>query len=348
NSGLFAQAVPLFSEKTVDVPTEMKPNAGLADMLRYRPVQFNPNALNAERVAVELFDGQKAVFQRTPNAHTNVFEGGWSGAATGTWHGNLIVTPIKTGYRADIFWEHHYFQVFPSGNGTYFLVETNRSNIPAEDCHDLRTNPGLKSKMEDSPEASGDDPVACNIRLLVAYTNAANNWSQSNGFGDALGLAQAAINVTNTTYANSQVNFRVELAHLVRVGYTESGSFATDVDRFQNPSDGNMDEIHALRDLYRTDLCVLITEGNADCGRAFGIGADADVELRQYYCGFRVAVGRRHLQRLDQLFALLIRLRCLIGAHWLGLRDDTDAARRCHRGQVGTIAPTGGLAIDAS
>ena len=59
--------------------------------------------------------------------------------------------------------------------------------------------------------------------------------------------------------------------------YVESGSTATDVVRLGNPSDGHLDEAHALRDRVGADLVHLIVDGNqVDVGgRAIYPGAFA-------------------------------------------------------------------------
>ncbi|MCB9344094.1 MAG: T9SS type A sorting domain-containing protein [Lewinellaceae bacterium] len=245
-------------------------------VVRYKLVQIAPDILKSRQISIELFDGETAYFDQFEHQTTSLSDNSWSGKSAGKKFGNLIITQDYDAIQASVFWGKKLYRIVPLEGETYLLLEIDNSNFPNEDCIDLKNGSLFLDKPTDLSKDPGDNPVGCNIRLLVAYTDAANTWAQNNFFTDALGLAQAAIAATNTSYNNSNVNFQVELAHLVRVGYTETGSFATDVDNFQDPSDGNMDEIHALRDLYRADLCVLITQGNSDCGRAYEIGADAD------------------------------------------------------------------------
>lgn len=236
------------------------------DVVQSRVVVFNAEALEARWIFATLFEGTAVVFERSDQP----IENGWMGQAIGKQRGNLILTPTRTGYHASLFVDRDYYRLFPLEGNYYLLQQIDRSSLPDEDCRDLKGSTSLQQKASAKPP--GDDPIGCTIRLLVAYTDAAGTWAQNNGFGDAVGLAQAAVNASNATLANSDVDFTFELACVVRVAYTESGDFATDVGRMQDPSDGDMDELHALRDLYRADLCVLITEGNGGCGRAFEIG----------------------------------------------------------------------------
>ncbi len=65
----------------------------------------------------------------------------------------------------------------------------------------------------------------------------------------------------------------MELARVMQVNYAESGDDDTDLPRFQNTSDGILDEVHTARDLYDADLCCLVVESLDACGLAFSIGA---------------------------------------------------------------------------
>lgn len=237
-----------------------------ADVVQSRIVVFNAEALEARWIFATLFEGAAVVFERSGHP----IENGWMGQATGKQRGNLILTPTRAGYHASIFVDKDYYRLFPLEGNLYLLQQIDRSSLPDEDCRDLKGSALPQKKSSAKPP--GDDPIDCTIRLLVAYTAAADTWAGNKGFSDAVGLAQAAVNASNATLANSDVGFNFELACVVRVAYTESGDFATDLGRMQNPSDGIMDELHALRDLYRADMCVLITEGNGGCGRAFEIG----------------------------------------------------------------------------
>ncbi len=58
--------------------------------------------------------------------------------------------------------------------------------------------------------------------------------------------------------------------HTAEVVYTESGNITTDRNRLQNPSDGYVDNVHALRDTYEADVVTMIVEnGGGYCGIAY-------------------------------------------------------------------------------
>ena len=82
---------------------------------------------------------------------------------------------------------------------------------------------------------------------------------------------------TNQAYAASGVHHRLALVRMSEVAYTETGDSSLDLHRLADPSDGHMDEAHALRDRLGADLLHLMVSesrfaGIAISGGAFSIG----------------------------------------------------------------------------
>ncbi len=110
----------------------------------------------------------------------------------------------------------------------------------------------------------------CKIRVLVLYTSSAES-SVSN----IINTVNTAVSLTNQSFVNSLINYRIELAYLGKTSYTESGSYTTDLQRFRNTNDGYMDEVHNLREKYSADICVLLSYYTSLCGIAYGIGTSS-------------------------------------------------------------------------
>lgn len=93
--------------------------------------------------------------------------------------------------------------------------------------------------------------------LIVYTTDAKTAWggaAQSNSF------TATAITNFNTALTNSGVtNVNINLVYTGEILYTESGNINTDLTRFYNTSDGYLDDVHALRDMYGADICSLVT-----------------------------------------------------------------------------------------
>ncbi len=74
-------------------------------------------------------------------------------------------------------------------------------------------------------------------------------------------------------YAASGVHQRLALVARVEVPYTESGDTAKDLFRLADPSDGQLDEVHDLRDAVGADLVHLVVGEGAGDGIALQNGA---------------------------------------------------------------------------
>lgn len=92
------------------------------------------------------------------------------------------------------------------------------------------------------------------VTLLVVYTPEA-----AAAAGDLEAVVAEALAETNATYENSRIPLRLRLAHLAEVEYRMT-SRLDDLRRLVRPSDGFLDEVHALRDRYEADLCVLVPD----------------------------------------------------------------------------------------
>lgn len=92
------------------------------------------------------------------------------------------------------------------------------------------------------------------IDVMVVYTPAAQAFLGSEA---ATRLAiEATVALTNLTYQNSGVGFRIRLVHVAQVDYVEQGF--NDLSRLSGSTDGYMDVIHTWRDQYKADLVALI------------------------------------------------------------------------------------------
>ena len=106
------------------------------------------------------------------------------------------------------------------------------------------------------------------IDVAVFYTNTAQRNAESdNALRAAIDLAVAN---TNTAFRNSGIATELRHVHTGAVDYEDSGDANLDLERLQAPSDGVMDEVHALRDRVGADLVALIPNRDADvCGIAY-------------------------------------------------------------------------------
>ena len=127
---------------------------------------------------------------------------------------------------------------------------------------DVAPSPPVKSTQQ----TQADD--GSTIDVMVAYTPAARN--AAGGVPAMQTLIALGVTETNAAYANAGVIQRIRLVHAVEVSYTESGDFATDLNRVAGKTDGYIDNIHALRDQYGADAVSLwIESAGSTCGIAW-------------------------------------------------------------------------------
>ena len=119
------------------------------------------------------------------------------------------------------------------------------------------------------------------VDAAVVYTPAARE--AAGGSAGIEAVIDLMIAETNQAYAASAVSHRVALVHRSEVRYAETYPYV-DLDRLADPSDGHLDEVHALRDRVGADLVHLIVAGGRFglCGIARQSGAFG---LTLHHCG---------------------------------------------------------------
>ena len=139
----------------------------------------------------------------------------------------------------------------------YEFMEKNRS-VP-EPSSDGGQH-GLVSTAADSEDV---------IDILVAYTPEAIKIQRNMD-----SFVQFAIDNTNRIYENSRIDLRVRAVHIQQISYTQASHMRTDLRRVtytrghSDDPNGDMDEVHGLRDRYGADLVVLVVgrQSSGSCG----------------------------------------------------------------------------------
>ena len=111
-------------------------------------------------------------------------------------------------------------------------------------------------------EPAADEATTADV--MVLYTPAARN--RAGGQAQIEALVREGIALANQSYANSNITQRLRLVHTQVVNYTENGDMGKDLDALTAPSDGAMDEIHALRNQYGADFVSLWVEYSDQAG----------------------------------------------------------------------------------
>ncbi len=230
--------------------------------------QFEPDIQDTQVLSVDLF-GVAVLFQKTESQqHKDGYS--WFGRDQ---VGNSIVLTYQNGQMAGkLYYDSAGYTLSPYGKGSVALYRTSGSELPASEHPVEKIQKSIP--IPPSTRMLGDGIVR--LRVLIAYTAAAESGAALLGYSDMKLFLQQAISETNLTFVNSNVSHRVRLASGIRVSYSESGiSWATTVARFQGTADGYMDEIHGYRNNYSADVCALIVDNSTSCGLASTIGSSA-------------------------------------------------------------------------
>ncbi|HEY1409472.1 MAG TPA: M12 family metallo-peptidase [Promineifilum sp.] len=264
--------------------------------LRARSVQIKWDILSptAGEIRLNLFDDLSLTAEhvRTEQPVTGGFV--WIGAVVGEANSTVTLS-VKDGALAG--------SVHRFGREGFTIQ-------PAADAGESGMLPGLYTILELDPgaaEPSGQDFVVpeppeafdlpntagetCQedgsvIDLMVVYTPAARDATGGQAAIEA--LINQRIAEMNTANAISQVNFAWQLVNAAEVAYVESGDLGADLEALQDPADGLMDEVHALRDAHQADLVALLIDEGSDmsCGIAYQM-----LELDAWFSGYGFGVS---------------------------------------------------------
>ncbi len=188
------------------------------------------------------------------------------GRLEGTDPGDLVLVVRKGVVAGSLRGGGKLFQFRFAGGDIHEVQEIDPGLLPPESEPLLASDegPAAETVGERSLTTAADDGTQ--IDVLVAYTAAAR--AAAGGTDAIRALIDLGIAETNQAYLNSGAVQRVRLVGATEVAYTESGDIADDLNRLRLTADGNMDEVHALRNTYGADLVHLIVNSGG-CGIAY-------------------------------------------------------------------------------
>ena len=282
----FAQAPPpgVFAEVQTAVVPRLSPALEPATM-RSRVVQVDTQKIMAARrgrevLKLNLFEDTVVEVQikRVRPTRTGYFI---SGTPKGKEWGEvrLVVNgPVMVG---TVETPEGTFSIRFAGAGRHLVRQIDPSKDTFECEVEAATVPGPTPQPSDLPAISSIDPVPADalsppaqaedmptedgsiVRVLVAYTKAARD--REGGAAGMRALIDLMIQSTNRAFEEGGISPRLELAHTTMVDYAGRNTSA-DLARLRDPSDGHMDEVHALRNEHAADLVHLLTTAAVGAG----------------------------------------------------------------------------------
>ena len=197
----------------------------------------------------------------------------WSGRLSGVDGGYFYLVESSGVLIAHVASTQGIYEVSSVGDDLYRVAQLEQSKLLDEpnDGRDIPTDSSPAPQADANVSAAAVSPT---IDVMVVYTAAALA-----GAGSLPALKAniaLAILESNQSYANSGIAPHLRLVHVQQVTYAETGNLTTDVHRLAGTTDGFMDNVHALRNLYGADVVTLIVEnGGGFCGMADAVKASA-------------------------------------------------------------------------
>ena len=189
-----------------------------------------------------------------PTASGYAFWGGLDGVELGTMtmvvNGDIVAGVVRTPQKV--------YTITTTDTGSYVIRQIDESNLPPL-AHPLEVPSETSEESQQSLDVSTPVDDGSLIDVMVLYTPAAK--IRMGGRAGIEALIDLYIAYTNQAYANSGAFQRLRLVVRKEVDYIESGDVFIDLNRLAEESDGYIDEIHTLRDLYAADLVNLVFMG---------------------------------------------------------------------------------------
>ncbi len=231
-----------------------------------RFVEINMEALKEEGLIFNPSRTEKYEVVKVDRGSNSRSHISWCGQIVGYEHGGGDVNMVKVGEElvGHFTIDDMIYAITHIGKGLHVLYEVNSGEVPEEECfshnHDIKapkekrpviTDPDYVNNLSEE-KISGD----CKIRVLVGFTPAAEDQ-----YTNLLAQINNLFNLANSAYNYGNVTFNIELAHAYRVNYTALSDNGDNLSLWRGTSDGFMDEVHALRSVWRADQCALIVPG---------------------------------------------------------------------------------------
>ena len=192
-----------------------------------------------------------------PTSSGHALQGRLDGVGLGTFtmvvNGRVVIGTVRT--------PDAVYTIRTAAGGAYVVRQIDESSLPplGEPLEGPLSTPEARSESDDV--APDDGSV---IDVMVVYTPDAKH--REGGRAAIEALIDLFVAETNQANANSGVTHRIRLVLREDVDYTEDGASLVDIRRLRDDSDGYLDHVHDLRDLFAADLV-------SHCGRQERCGA---------------------------------------------------------------------------
>jgi hypothetical protein len=157
------------------------------------------------------------------------------------------------------------YEVQYSAGDVYTVSQLDHALYP----DDIVLEPVLPANALPAVEPDLNTKTITDIDVMILYT--ARAVTAVGGVSAMNAKVDLAVQETNQSYINSNVNQRINPVYTGQIAYDEGANpdFGMTLDRLTGKVDGFMDSVHSLRNTHSADLVTLVIEGTQYCGIAW-------------------------------------------------------------------------------
>ena len=189
----------------------------------------------------------------------------WNGHIEGLFPSYAYMVYTDGVFAAHIASLEGVYEVKYAADEVYMISQLDQSLYP----DDIVLEPVLPADALPPVQPDVGTQAITYIDVMVVYTSRAV--TAVGGVSAMNALVDLAVQETNQSYINSNVNQRLNLVYQGQIAYDEGANpdFGTTLNRLTEKADGHMDNVHALRDAHGADVVNLMIEGSQYCGIAW-------------------------------------------------------------------------------
>lgn len=256
-------------------------NQGIAESLpshvnRNTRIRLNSDYFRNKNLSLDLF-GEQVVVVRDRVVDNVGGNAVWVGHIKSKPGSSIVLSKRSKGFSGTIHYNGKLFEIEMDKKSASdaVLSEINEEELPP-DIH--KQVPDADFLPDEALPANAVAAAASNIvDLMVVYTpSSCNKYGRDVGGGCANLESKivSAVAAANTAYNNSQVNMQLNLVRMQEISYSERG-IENSLNDLTGTNDGQMDNVHTLRNTYGADQVALISEDSNACGVAWQMSKES-------------------------------------------------------------------------
>ncbi len=278
-------------------------------------------AVDATRVRIGLPDGRNVVARRTQaEASTRGFT--WVGRVEGGVDGLASFAVVDEELSGTLRLADEVFELRGELGGRCAIDAVDPMQFASCTVAAPVPSPTTGAAIATPPPPGWSLATASTIDVLVVYTSQAR--AAQGGTSAMEALIDLSLAEANQSYENSGVLQRVRLvARAELTGYTQAPSILTDLSRLTIPTDGFIDNVHALRDACGADAVCMLIQSNASCGASNQFSFQGPAFAPYAMCVVARSCAASNLSVAHEL------------GHLMGLVHDRDTStKKCSRASI--------------